>query len=303
LKMDDAMDIRVVMLGTSGSTPTKARGMPAVAVVYEGSVYLFDCGEGTQMKMMKYGINMSKIEAIFITHAHGDHILGIAGLVRTLALNKRTTPLTIFVPKGYEKTIQTLISFDRALISYPIEVKGVTSGTVYKGAGIKVSAFKLVHTIPACGYVFSKEEKRRFDKEKCRKLGIKGKMFAELEARKRIKIDGRLVKLGDVTYEVGGKKIVYASDTRPAAGTIRASGGADLLIHEATYLERDIEKAKKRGHSTAAEAASVARKAKVKMLVLTHISARYRSTIMSLNEAKKGFDNVIVARDGYVINL
>jgi ribonuclease Z len=117
------MEIKIVMLGTAGSSPTKVRSLPAVALVYDGEVILFDCGESAQIQMLKYGVNFSRLKAIFISHTHGDHVIGIAGLVRTLALNRRTEPLIIYVPKGYEDVVKSLISFDRAMFSYQVIIK------------------------------------------------------------------------------------------------------------------------------------------------------------------------------------
>src|SRR5271169_2664841 len=132
------MDIKLVMLGTVGSSPTKARSMPSVALTYDGDVFLFDCGEGTQLQMIRYGVNSSKLKAIFISHTHGDHVIGIAGLVRTLALNRRPNPLIILVPSGYEHIIKSLISFDKAILGYSIIIKGIRTGEVYKGKGYSI---------------------------------------------------------------------------------------------------------------------------------------------------------------------
>ncbi|MGC8710643.1 MAG: ribonuclease Z [Candidatus Micrarchaeia archaeon] len=295
--------IKIIVLGTSGSTPTKTRGMPSVALVREGDVYLFDCGEGTQMRMMQYDVNISRIKAIFITHAHGDHIIGIAGLVRTLALNNRVEPLLIFVPKGYEKVLMSLITFDKAMIRYNIDIRGIGSGIIMKGKGFLVKAFRLKHSIPSYGYVFKEDDKRRFIKEKCGKLGIKNEMYSLLEKTGSIKVKGKSVRIEDVTWLQHGKKIVYATDTRPCANTVKASLGADVLIHEATFAENEKKHALLRKHSTAKEAAGVAKKADAKMLVLMHISARYRSPKQLQEEAEAVFKNTVVAKDGYAIAL
>ncbi|HVA82656.1 MAG TPA: ribonuclease Z [Candidatus Aquilonibacter sp.] len=295
--------IKVTLLGTSGSTPTKARGMPSVAITHNGKIYLFDCGEGTQMKMLQHGINISKIETIFLSHIHGDHVIGIAGLVRTMALNNRQKPLTIHIPKGFESAIKSLIVFDKAIIKYPIIIKGIGSGKVYKGEDFEISAFKLIHQIPTLGFVFRENDKRRFIVEKCKELGIKGTMFAQLEKRKKIKLGKRIIKLESITTLHKGKIVVYATDTRPSKATVSAAKNADILIHEAAYTENEKKLAIERKHSTAQEAAGVAKLAGVKMLILTHLSARHRNPDALYVEAKKLFKYVIVGNDGYTTEV
>ena len=291
------------MLGTSGSTPTKERGLPAAAVTYNGKVYLFDCGEGTQMKMLSYAVNISRVEAIFISHVHGDHIIGLAGLVRTMALNNRQKTLTIYVPRGQEKIIKNLIVFDKAIISYPIEVKGIGIGTVYKGDGLEVSSFRLNHQITTYGYLFKENDRKKFLVDKCKALGIKGKMFRELEQKGSIKIGKKMVSVSSVTIPQKGKRVLYVTDTRPCASTEKAARGADLLIHEAAYSDQQRELAILRKHCTAGEAARIAKKAKVKMLMLTHVSARHRDTDLLLSDATKIFRNTVVAKDGYTVEV
>jgi len=295
--------IKVTLLGTSGSTPTKSRGMPSVAITYNGKVYLFDCGEGTQMKMLEYGVNISKVETVFLSHIHGDHVIGIAGLVRTLALNNRQKPLVIHVPKGQESGIKSLIVFDKAIIKYPIIVKGVGSGSVYKGDGFEVDAFKLNHQITTLGYVFNESDKFRFIKDKCKALGIKGEMFAQLGKKGKIKIGKRTIKIKDVTTLQKGKKVLYVTDTRPMTGTVRAARNAEILIHEAAYTEKEKMLAKQRKHSTAYEAAHVAKLAKVKLLIITHLSARHRDPDALYDEARKVFRNTVIGNDGYTTEI
>ena len=251
------MDIKITMLGTSGSSPTKSRSLPGVALTYNGSVILFDCGEGTQMQMIKYGINFSKIIAIFISHAHGDHVIGLAGLVRTMAMNRRSADLDIFVPKGYEKVIRTLISFDKALMTYRINIHGVRSGTVYRTKDFNVSAFPVNHTISACGYIFRENDRRRFIVEKTKRLGIEGTMHSVLQRHGWIRIGSKRITLKSVTSVQKGKKVVYATDTRPSRSHVAAKG-ADLLIHESSYSEGEGDLARERKHSTSAEAAVMA---------------------------------------------
>ncbi len=297
------LPIKIVFLGTSASSPTKERNLPSVAVEYEGSTYLFDCGEGTQRQLMQNSISPQKIKAIFITHMHGDHVIGVAGLIRTLALNKRTDPLEIFVPEGEEKKLMPLITFDKAFINYKIIIKGVRAGVAMKGRGFSVHAFKLMHSVPTYGYSFQEEGRVRFDHEKCKKLGIKGSMYSEIEKKGRIRVEGKAVSLKSVAKELKGRKIVYATDTRPTKTTSKISENAELLIHEATYADEFQELAKQRLHSTASEAAEVAKRGKAKMLIIFHMSARYKSPSALLKEARKVFKNTEAAYDGMVITL
>jgi ribonuclease Z len=295
--------MKVIFLGTSGSAPTKARNLPAVAVEHDGEVLLFDCGEGTQRQIMRYSVNISKISAIFLTHAHGDHIIGVAGLIRTLALNKRTAPLKIYIPEGQEKAIKSLIEFDNALIGYPIEVVSIKGGQVLKGDDYTISAFPVNHTIKCYGFVFAEDERLHFIKQKAEALGIKGKVFSEITKKGHATINGKRVTLASVTTKEKGKKIVYVTDTKPCKATQTAAAGANLLIHEATYAEKYKEQAEERGHSTALQVAKMAKAAKVNMLVLTHISARYKDPKELLDEARSVFKNTAIAEDGMAIEL
>ena len=294
---------RATILGTSGSAPTKERGLAGVAVEYEGMLYLLDCGEGTQRQMMRFGINPYKVNAIFITHMHGDHVIGVAGIVRTLALYKRSAPLFIYVPQGFTKSLLALLQFDNAMISYPIIVEEVRSGIVRVDKNLEIRAFALNHTVKTYGYVVKEQDKHHFMKRKCDLLGIKSEMFSALAKRGSIKIGNKTVKLSAVTTLEQGRKLVYATDTRPAASTVAAAKGADLLIHESAYAEELARLAKERLHSTAKEAAGVATKAHVKRLVLTHMSTRYTDQRVLENEAKEIFKNVEAAHDGLSITL
>ncbi|HIH50685.1 MAG: ribonuclease Z [Candidatus Micrarchaeaceae archaeon] len=295
--------LKVTILGTAGSTPTKLRNLPAMALDYDGSVLLFDCGEGTQRQCMYYSVNISRIKAIFLSHIHGDHTIGLAGLLRTLALNKRTEPVYIYIPQGFEKHLIALIGFDMALIPYKLIIKPIKSGTIYKGKNFQVSAFKLTHTVPTYGFVFKEDDKIRFLKPKIKALGIKGSMFKELLKNKHIKIGKKTIRLSEVTFKEEGKKIAYATDTRPSASTVAAASGADVLIHESTYAEAEKKLARERHHSTATESATIAKKSRAKRLVLVHLSARYRTPEQILKEARAVFHNTDVAKDGFVINL
>lgn len=294
-------DIEVIAIGTSGSAPTKERGLPSLAIRYNGRIFLMDCGEGTQRQMMVYGLNISRISAIFVTHMHGDHAVGLAGLIRTMALYNRTDPLDIFIPEGYEKNVKALLGFDNAIIKYPVNVIGVHSGKVYSNSSISVKAFKLRHSISTYGYVFKENDKLHFMKSKANKLGIKGRMFSEIEKKRRLTVNGHTIKLADITETEKGKSIVYAVDTRPSQSIINAARDADLLICDSSYVSENADLAKSRMHSTAEEAATMAKKAGAKRLLLTHISARYNNVDVHLKESRGIFKNTDVAEDGMKI--
>ncbi len=295
------LPIKITFLGTSGSTPTKERSLPGVSIEYDGSVYLFDCGEGVQRQLMLYSINPSRIRCIFITHMHGDHVIGVAGLIRTLALNKRTEPLHIYVPEGEQEKLRPLVDFDRAYIPYRIVIVGVKSGRVASGRGFTVSALRLRHSVPTYGYVFKEDGRHRFNKARCIKLGIKGSMFSDLERKGAIMVGKKKVRLEDVSDYAEGRKVAYITDTRPVSGAAMAASGADIMIHEATYADSLKALAKERMHSTAFESAGVANKAKAKKLVIFHMSARYKKPDDLLKDARRAFRNTSVAYDGMVI--
>ena len=294
--------MRITFLGTSGSTPTPQRGLPSVAIERNGEIFLFDCGEGTQRQMMNYHVNASRVKAVFLTHIHGDHTIGIAGLLRTMALNRRTAPLGIYAPKGSE-SLKTLIDFDGAVFNFRIELKNIRKGEIYKGKGFAISAFPLKHTVTAYGLVLKEDDSIRFVKDKAQRLGLKGKDFAELTKRGSLRVKGKTVRLKDITVKKYGRKIAYVTDTRPVAEAASAARDADVLIHESTYSERDGALARERLHSTSVEAAGIAKRARAKRLVLIHPSARYRDSEQLAREARKSFRNTEFAHDGLEINI
>ncbi len=288
--------LKLVVLGSSAAVPSTERGLSAIGLRYEGDVYLFDCGEGTQRQMMKYGLSFFKVKAIFITHTHADHIVGVAGLAQTLDLSGRTEPLPIFCPAGQERDIEALLSISK--YSYQIEVRGIGEGEILKGKGFSVSAFPVAHSRPSLGYVFETGPRRNFDEEKCEKLGIKGKMFGELEEKGEAVVKGKKIRYQDVTTEKPGIKVAYTGDCAPGESTVLAAKGADLLIHEATYGSDHEKEAFENKHSTAAQAAAIAKKAGVKRLLLTHISGRYKETAQLEKEAREIFPDSDAAEDG-----
>jgi len=267
--------------------------MPAIAIKYESELMLWDCGEGTQRQLMRYKVGYGSIDSIFITHPHLDHYLGLFGLLETLKLSSASPrPLSLFIPKALE------------LDGYPfVKLEKIRSGELYRGKGFSVSAFSVKHCKGSYGFVFEEEERIKFDEEKAHSLGLQGKMFREIQAKGKVKTAKGEVRLEDVSWKKPGRKIVYAGDCIPDDNTIEASKGADLLIHEATFDSSKKPEAEERSHSTAEGAATLAKKAGVKKLVLTHISPRYSDTGDLLKQAKAVFENTEIAFDGMSIEL
>jgi len=288
--------LQIIFLGTSGSTPTKERSMPSFAVKHEGELFLFDCGEGTQRQMMKYKVGYGKLKAVFISHTHLDHFIGLYGLIETLHLTMTfPKPVEVYAPRGFEGLLINRYKF--------INVKEIKEGVVYKGKDFKVSAFKVKHGREAYGFVFEEEPKRKFNEKKAHSLGLKGKMFREIQEKGFVKVGKKKIKLDDVSWEEKGKKIVYSGDTFPCENVVKAAKNADVLIHEATLDDEWKKEAEEREHSTSSGAAKTAKKAKAKKLILTHMSPRYRDASPILKQAKKIFPDVVIAKDGMVVNV
>jgi len=285
--------LRITFLGTSGSTPTVARGMPAIALKYESELMLWDCGEGTQRQLMRYKVGYGSVNSIFISHPHLDHYLGLFGLMETLKLSSAAPkPVRIFLPRGMD------------MEGYPFaKAEKLKAGELMRGRGFSVSAFAVKHCRGSHGFVFQEDEKIKFHEKKAHSLGLKGKLFREVQQKGKVKTPKGEVKLEDITWRKPGRKIVYAGDCAPSDSTTEAAKGADLLIHEATFDSSKKEEAQERLHSTAEDAAKIAKAAGVKRLVLTHISPRYADPSELLAEAKAVFKAAEVAEDGQFIDI
>ena len=284
----------VTMLGSASAVPTLQRGLPAIAVRRDGDVYLLDCGEGTQRQMVRFGVSYMKVKAIFISHLHMDHFLGVFGLIETMALNGRAEKLSIYGPAG-SKAVFGRKSF--------VEITEIDEKFSQEFAGFTATAFSTGHTDNSLGFAFEEETKRRFYEEKAKGLGLAGPMFSQIMEKGSLKIGTKTIRLKDVTYEQGGKKLVYSGDATACATVAKAAKGADLLIHEATFCSDRAEEAKESRHCTALAAAKVAKKAKAARLLLTHLSGRYSNPAPVLEEAKKEFENSQVAEDGMKITV
>ena len=287
----------ITFLGTSASAPSVDRNLSSIAIKYEGNLFLFDCGEGTQRQMMKYTIGYGSIDAIFITHNHLDHFLGLYGLIETLHLTSPSPkPVKLFVPVGFPLGAITNKKF--------VQINYLKKGEVYKGKNFSIRAFPVKHSkiLDSFGFVFEETDKVKFHEKEAKALGIKGKLFTEIQQKGYVTINKKKIKLAEITWKKKGRKVVYTGDTAPCAEVVKAAKDADLLIHESTFDSSKQEEAGERNHSTAKEAAEIAKKANVKQLVLTHISPRYKDFSVLLDDAK-GFKNVKIAKDGLVLDI
>jgi ribonuclease Z len=293
--------LNVTFLGTAGSLPTPERNPSAVLINREGEMMLFDCGEGTQRQMMRARTGMMRLNYIFLTHLHADHILGIPGLLETLAFQGRVDPITIVGPMHTMRLVESFKSvcyFSRNFDVHAIELE---PGDVLKMKGFLVRAVSTNHSVPSLGYSLEEDMRLgRFNRDVALSLGIPpGPLFGKLQHGQVIEIDGKRIEPHQVMGPARpGRKVVYTGDTRPCKSVQLASIKADLLIHDCSLANDMAEWARETKHSTAAEAAEVAKNAGVGRLVLTHISSRYsEDTSLLLKEAKSIFERTVVAED------
>ena len=298
--------IRITFLGTAASRPTVGRNVSGISFQREGDLMLFDCGEGTQRQMMRYGTGFG-IQAIFITHLHADHFLGIIGLLRTLALQGREEALQIYGPSGAEEVLRDAIHLGVDRIQFPVAVRAVGPDDSISFEEYDVVPFSVRHGTSAMGYALREHPRLgRFDVSRARALGVpEGRLFGQLHKGEPVEVDGRVILPEEVVGEARpGRLVVYTVDTRPSSETVEVARGADVLIHEATFLEEEAERAHETFHSTAKGAALVAQEAGVGRLVLTHISARYSDDSGPLaREGREVFPATVVAQDGMTIEL
>ncbi|HVF91278.1 MAG TPA: ribonuclease Z [Blastocatellia bacterium] len=330
--------MKVIPLGTSSGKPTLKRTVSALAVAREGEWLLLDCGEGTQMQIMRAGLSPSRLVSIFITHLHGDHFNGLSGLLSTMGLDRRARLLSLAGPRGILEYLETLARLKILFVNFPLDLQEFTEpgpgareyrrervrmgewspddsrgsrladalstetpASVYEGEAYRVSALPLDHRIFAVGYRI--EERPRpgvFNIEKARALGIPpGPLFGRLQSGHDVQLaSGLVIRPSDVLGpERKGKSIAYCTDTRPFAASVELARDADLLIHEATYTEELVREADEYGHSTAAQAARIARAAGAKHLLLTHFSSRYNDLGPLLDEARSIFPNTSLAQE------
>ena len=291
------MDLDVVFLGTAGSAPSARRGLPATLVRRGGDKLLFDCGEGTQRQLLK-SIGLIDLEEVFITHFHVDHFLGLPGMIKSFSLRGREQPLTVYGPPGLRQLFEVL----KPVVgknTYPIRLVELEPNEELERDGYVIAAFDVRHRSPGFGYALIEHERPgRFDEARARELGVTpGPDFGKLQHGEPVTGAKGEVRPEQVVGEARrGRKVVVSGDTAPCDMIRAVAHRADLLVHEATFMSDERERAYETGHSTALQAAEIAEEAEVEMLALNHVSLRYGGGELR-DEARAVFPNTIVPRD------
>ena len=291
---------KLVFLGTSAAMPTTERALTCICLVRDNEILMFDAGEGAQISYMKTNLPWNKKMKIFVTHMHGDHCVGILGLLQTMSLQNRTESVEIFGPEGIDEFIATNIKILNFGLSFPVVITTTECGKVIEESEYVVSACDAKHGIPAFSYRFQEKDKPgKFFPEKAKVLGIpEGKDWHELQNGNSIKFNGRDVSPNEVTGEKrAGKSVGISGDTRPTKELTDFFTNCDYLSFDCTISDELKEKAEQTNHSTAKEAAQIAKTANVTTLILTHFSARYKDETMLLDEAQEIHEKTIAAKD------
>lgn len=296
--------MQLLFLGTSSMVPTKDRNQMGVLLSYGSEGILFDCGEGMQRQIKIAGEKITKITKILISHWHGDHVLGLPGLIQTLSASEYNRTLEIYGPKGTKKRIKHLFSafaFDRKL---EMNVKEINEGVFFENDYFELEARKVEHGIETLGFCFMEKAKRKIDIDKVNKLKIpSGHLIGKLQEGHSIILNGKKIKPDDISHVVEGKSIAYITDTALCNSCYKLAKNVDVLICEATYVSNLEEKGESYNHLTAKQAALIANKANVKKLVLVHFSSRYKDTTEIDEEAKTYFANTVCAYDFMRVNV
>lgn len=302
------MSLSLLLLGTSASRPTVERNVSSIALVREGETMLIDCGEGTQRQMMRYGVSFA-LGDIFFTHFHADHVIGVIGLMRTMALQGRTDALRLWGPKGAARHLKRAEQFGVDRLTFPVDIRELDPGERVTRQDYAIVPFGVEHGPgPAFGYALVEDDRKgRFDPDRARELGIpEGPLWGRIHKGESVTLDdGRVIPSSDlVGPRRPGRTVVVTGDTRPCRATEAAARNADLLVHEATFGDEEAERAVETGHSTAREAGQLAQRAGCRRLLLTHFSARYSRDAGELEaQARAEFPNVTIGRDGMEIDV
>jgi ribonuclease Z len=300
------MSLSVTFLGTGGSVPNKFRNLPSVLVRRGPEIFLFDCGEGTQKEFLQARAGINRKMRVFISHLHGDHLFGLPGMLHSISFMGRTRGLEIIGPKGIADFVKSVNRVVRFYSEYPIIIREVTAGRVVNDAEYEVRAAWGKHGVPCLAYsLIEKPRAGRFDPAKARRLGVpEGPLWKKLQSGRGIVMKGRSIPSRLVVGRPRrGVKLTYAVDTRPCNSIARLAAGSDLLIHDSCFDDNAAEKAMDYGHSTAREAARLAKRSRVRMLALFHISAMYEDPNPLLKQAKSEFPRTILCKDMETVHL
>jgi len=302
------MSLRVTFLGTAGSVPTPKRSLPAIAIQREDELLIFDCGEGIQRQMIQAGVGFHRKTKVFITHLHGDHVLGLPGLLQTMSLMDRERKLEIYGPPGIEAFVNAIQQTVQFNLTFTLEILEIKDADIAcEEREYEVRAVWADHVVPSLAYaLIEKPRPGKFNPKKAKALGIpEGPLWSKLQHGSAVKLpNGQVFKSEEVVGPQRlGRKIVYTGDTRPTENVVELARNSDLLIHDGTLDDELTDKAYEDGHSTASQAAEVAKKAKVAWLILTHVSARYRNVDALVEQARKIFPKTNIAEDFMKIDL
>jgi ribonuclease Z len=296
--------MEITFLGTSSMVPTKERNHSGLFIKYDTEGILIDCGEGTQRQLKIAGIKPSKVTRVIISHWHGDHVLGLPGLIQTLAKTSYDKKLHIYGPKGSSKRIKKMLEvfeFDNTL---DMEVHEIRKQKFLDAKKYSIKAYQLSHGVPTLAFRFEEKDRRRIKTDYIKKIGLRpGPLLGKLQAGHTIEFKGKKITPREATYTVKGKIVAYIADTEPCKNCITAAKDADLLISESTYTTKDKEKAEGYLHLTTQEAAQIATQAGAKKLVLTHFSPRYKDLKEVEEDAKTFFKEVQCAHDFLKVHL
>ena len=298
--------MELIFLGTTGAVPTLERSHACVCLVRDGEILMFDAGEGAQISYLKSNLGWNKKMKIFVTHLHGDHCIGILGLLQTMTLRNRTEPIEIYGPKGIEEFIAANTKIMNFGLSFPVLITQVSEGTVVSEEKYEVRTCEAEHSVPTFSFLLEEKEKPgTFYPEKAISIGIpKGELWHKLQQGEEVVVDGKSIKPSEVVGpNVPGKKIGISGDTRPTKKLEAFFKNCDYLVFDSTFLDELKENAILTCHSTAKEAATFAKNTNVSNLILTHFSARYKDENVLLDEAKTVHSSVIAAHDQLKIDI
>jgi ribonuclease Z len=297
------MDLSVLFLGTAGSMPTVQRAPASLLIRRGGDRILIDCGEGSQRQLLR-SVGLPELEHIFLTHFHADHFLGLPGMMKTFTLRGRSLPLHIYGPRGLGGLLSDLKRIYGKL-SYDVKATELGPTDTVEFGDYRIGAYSVDHRTEALGYALVEDDRPgRFDPDRALALGVEaGPLYGELQRGQAVEVNGRRVMPTEVMGDVRpGRKLVFTGDTRPCDSTVAVAQGAELLVHDGTFSAEERERAHQTGHSTAPDAARIAKEAGVSLLALTHLSSRYFGPTIE-KEAREVFDSAVVPRDFDLVDV